>query len=148
MESFASIASDLAKLFPLHWQELALFKDRIPLCPQYHEYVARDEAGKLFVVTGRWDGRIVSYYIAQVMPGFHYETTLTATGDIAYVTSDVRDRGLALPMFRLVEKELRRRKTKVWYSGYKTDNDMGMPRLLTALKFQPADTYMVKWLGE
>jgi GNAT superfamily N-acetyltransferase len=146
-ERFADCALELAQLFPVHWEELALFKDRMPLAPQYAEYVAREERGQLFLIVARWDGKIVGYYVAQVAPGFHYERTLTAHQDIVYILPEVRDRGLSLPLFRAVERELKRRGVGPWYAGYKTTNPLGMPKLLDKLGFSPADTYVVKWIG-
>src|SRR5271170_1508068 len=117
VESFQHAIDELRELFPTHWHELALFQDRIPLAPQYDEYVRRERDGTLFLATVRWDGRINAYYTAQVQPGFHYGTTLTGMGDMLYVVPDARGSGLIFPLMRCVEKELRRRAVKVWYSG-------------------------------
>ena len=148
IESFRDCLPELVSVFPIHWAELALFKDRMPLAPQYHEYVRREEAGVLFLATIRWDGSIVGYYTAQCQPGFHYERTFTGTQDMVYVIPEYRDRGLAFPLFRCVERELKRRGAQIWYAGYKTHNPLGMPRLLYKLGFIPADTYMAKWIGQ
>ncbi len=147
IESFAQCAGELANLFPGHWEELALFKDRMPLSPQWQEYVRRERDGILFLATVRWDGAIVGYYTAQVAPGFHYSTTLTGTHDLVYVVPEARDKGLALPLFRCVQRELKRRGVRLWFSGYKVHNPLGMPRLLDALGFTPSDTYCAKWIG-
>jgi GNAT superfamily N-acetyltransferase len=147
VESFADCANELAQIFPQHWEELALFKDRMPLSPQWSEYVRREREGLLFLATVRWNAKIVGYYTAQVAPGFHYSRTLTGTHDLVYVIPEARERGLALPLFRCVERELKRRGVKLWYSGYKTSNDLGMPLLLDRLGFVPADSYSAKWIG-
>lgn len=147
IESFEACAAELAAIFPQHWEELALFRDRMPLCPQWQEYARRERDGILFLATVRWNGRIVGYYTAQVAPGFHYGTTLTGTHDLVYVIPEARERGLALPLFRCVERELKRRGTKLWFSGYKEHNPLGMPKLLDRLGFAPADHYYAKWIG-
>jgi GNAT superfamily N-acetyltransferase len=147
IESFSRALPELQLLFPVHHRELALFQDRMPLAPQYAEYLSREAAGRLFLATVRKQGRIVAYYIAQVAPGFHYGETLTAHMDIMYVVPEERCKGYALPLMHVVEKELRRRGVAVWYSGWKTGNPLGMPRLLDRLGFAPADTYVVRWLG-
>jgi GNAT superfamily N-acetyltransferase len=134
-------------IFPVHWEELALNKDTVPLAPQWDEYVAREQRGNLFLVTVRKNSELIAYYIAQVAPGFHYGETLTGTMDIAYVVPKHRNHGLALPLFRCVEKEMRRRGVKIWFSGYKTSKPLGMDKLLDLLKFEPADTYCVKRLN-
>lgn len=147
IESFEQCVPELRVLFLTHHAELGLFRDRMPLDPDYPEYVRREREGSLFLTTGRWNGKIVAYYCAQVRPGFHYKSTFTGTMDIAYVVPEERNRGLALPLFRHTERELQRRGVKVWYSGYKVANEMGMSGLHAALGFIPADQYCVKWLG-
>lgn len=147
VESFEYALPELERIFPVHHNELGLFKDRMPLAPQYDEYIARERAGRLFLVTVRRNGKIAAYYTAQVAPGFHYKNTLTGTQDMVYVVPDERNRGLSLPLFNRVEKELQRRGVQLWYAGLKTHNPLGMPRLLDMLGFQPADTYQAKWIG-
>lgn len=144
VESFEAALPELNAMFPRHWEELALFRDRMPLAPQYAEYVRREQSGNLFLVTVRQNSRVVAYYTAQVAPGFHYAGTLTGTMDLVYVLPELRGRGLAFPLFRAVEQELRRRGVQVWYSGYKSHTPNELDRLLPALGFEPADTYMVK----
>lgn len=148
VESFEKAIPEIKEIFGEHWQELALNKTTVPLAPQWDEYVRREKAGTLFLATVRKDGSIIAYYIAQVAPGFHYSQTLTGTMDIAYVIPKARNRGMALPLFRCVEKEMRRRGVKVWYSGFKSHNPLGMDKLLDKLGFEPADVYCQKWLGE
>lgn len=148
IESFAAAMPELVKIFPTHWEELALFKDRMPLAPQYEEYIAREMNGDLFLATVRWDGKIAGYYTAQCRPGFHYKETFTALQDMVYIVPEYRDLGLSLPLFRLVERELRRRGVQLWYAGYKTDKSLRLPELLSRIGFMPADTYMAKWIGQ
>lgn len=150
VESFAAAVAEIDRLTPLHWNELALFRDRMPLAPQYAEYIQREARGQLFLTTVRRNGEIVAYYIAQVAPGFHYAKTMTAHMDVMYVVPDMKGRGVALPLMRCVERELRRRlgpNGGPWFSGYKTGNPNGMPEFLKLFGFQPADTYVVKWVG-
>lgn len=147
IDNFVMCQHELERIFPLHHRELGLFQDRMPLRPQYDEYRQRERDGKLFLATVRVDGVIAAYYVAQVAPGFHYGDTLTGTMDICYIVPEHRNKGLSLPLFRCVEKELRRRGAQVWYSGFKSHEPLGMPELLDALKFQPADTYRARWLA-
>jgi GNAT superfamily N-acetyltransferase len=146
VESFEQAIPEIKEIIDLHWEELALHKEKMPLKPQWAEYVRREQAGSLFLTTVRKDGKIAAYYIAQVAPGFHYGETLTGTMDIAYVVPSQRDRGLAIPLFRCVEREMRRRGVKIWFSGYKAHNPLGMDKLLGAMGFEPADVYCAKWI--
>lgn len=148
IESIAACWSELMEIFPIHHRELALFQDRMPLAPQREIYFERERNGILFLATMRWNGRIAAYQITNVAPGFHYGQTLTGTQDIVYVHPEMRDKGLAFPLFRCVRKELRRRGVKVWHSGYKTANPLGMDKLLPMFGFSPGDTYMAQWIGD
>lgn len=145
--SYMGCLSELKRLHVVHHEELGLFRDRMPLDADDAEYARRDQDGSLFLTTVRRNGIVVAYYAANVRPGFHYRSTLTGTMDIAYVVPEERNRGLALPLFRHTEKELQRRGVKVWYSGWKNHNPLGMPKLHELLGFVPADTYAVKWIG-
>src|SRR6185312_5582126 len=147
IDSFEQCIPELVEIFPTHWNELALFKDQMPLAPQYDEYVRREREGRLFLATVRWNGKIVGYYTAQVSLGFHYGTTLTGTMDMLYVVPEVRDRGLIVPLMKCVERELRRRGVKVWHSGFKTSKPNGLPEIHKMFGFIPADSYSAKWLS-
>lgn len=147
VDSFEQCIPELRCLFPTHHIELGLFTDRMPLDPDYAEYVRREREGSLFLTSARRNGRLVAYYVAQVRPGFHYRSTLTGTADIYYVVPEYRNRGLALPLFRHTEQELRRRGVQVWYSGGKSHNPLGTPELHRLLGFVPADNYYAKWIG-
>lgn len=147
IESFAVALPELMRIFPHHWRELALFQNRMPLAPQFHEYMRRERSGSLFLATVRVDGEIAGYYTAQVAAGFHYGSTLTGTMDMVYITEEHRNKGLIVPLMRRVEREMQRRQVQVWYAGYKSHNPMQLDRILPRFGFIPADTYMAKWIG-
>lgn len=148
VEKFEDCLPELRAIFPRHWQELALFQNRMPLDPQFGEYVARERTGRLLLVTVRKNGKIAAYYTAQVAPGFHYNSTFTGTMDMMYIVPEERGRGLAMPLFKQVEKALRHRGVQLWYSGYKTSTPLELNQLLPMMGFTPADSYMAKWLGD
>ena len=146
IESFGECVPELKGIFIRHHDELGILKDLMPLDPDYGEYVRRERNGMLFLCTVRRNDNIVAYYVAQTAKGFHYASTFTGTQDICYVVPEERNKGLAVPLFRHVERELRRRGVRVWYSGSKIHNPLGMPEMLRALGFIPADMYFVKAL--
>lgn len=147
IEPIEDVVHELIEIIPSHYTELAKFRDHIPLRPDWPKYIALDRLGEMFTVVCRWDGAIAAYYIVYVRHHLHYMETLTAMMDVCYIRPGVRERGLALPLFRAAERELRRRRAKVWVSGYKTAVPLGMDKLLPILGFEPGDTQMVKWIG-
>lgn len=146
IESFEQQLEELKVLLPLHYEELALNQDKVPLAPQYHVYIERERAGGLLFVTLRQAGELVGYFIGFIAPGLHYETCLTCTMDIFYVRKDKRRGTAGVRMFRFVEKELRRRGVQRWFMGSKIHADASA--LFKRIGAAPVETYFSKWLGE
>lgn len=146
VESFAEMLPQLKELFPLHYDELALNKDKVPLDPQYEVYLARERAGELLLMTLREKGQIVGYFIGFIAPGLHYQTCLTLTMDIFFVHPDVRGRWGGVRLFKAVEDEARRRGVQRMFVGSKLHKDAS--RLFEALKYKEVEKYYSVWLGE
>jgi GNAT superfamily N-acetyltransferase len=145
IESFEQQLEELKVLLPLHYEELALNQDKVPLAPQYHVYIERERAGGLLFVTLRDAGALVGYFIGFIAPGLHYETCLTCTMDIFYVRKDRRRGTAGVRMFRFVEAELRRRGVQRWFMGSKIYADASA--LFKRIGAVPVETYFSKWLG-
>lgn len=146
VESFEQQLEELQVLLPLHYRELALNQDKVPLSPQYHVYIERERAGGLLFVTLRDAGELVGYFIGFIAPGLHYSTCLTCTMDIFYVRQDKRVGSAGVRMFRFVEAELRRRGVHRWFMGSKLNADASP--LFKRIGATPVETYYSKWLGE
>lgn len=146
VEPYSKCLPELMECYDLHWEELALNKDKVPLDPQYDLYEARDEAGQLLLVTLRETGRLVGYFIGFIAPGFHYKTCLTLTMDIFWTHPDVRGGFSGVKLFRLVEKEAKRRGVHRMFYGSKMHKDAS--RLFQFLKMDPVEMYYTKWIGD
>jgi GNAT superfamily N-acetyltransferase len=147
IESFEERLAELQELLPLHYEELALNKDKVPLSPQYGIYIERERKGELIFVTMREAGALVGYFIGFIAPGLHYSTCLTCTMDIFYIHPDKRAQGLpGVRLFRAVEKELRRRGVDRWFVGSKAKADASA--LFEFLDFERVEIYYSKWIGD
>jgi GNAT superfamily N-acetyltransferase len=147
VESFMERLEEFKPLFPLHWAELALNQDKVPLDPQYDVYAAREARGELLFVTMREAGKPVGYFIGFIAPGLHYRGCLTCTMDIFYVALAQRAQGLpGVRLFRAVEKELKRRGVQRWFVGSKTRADASA--LFEFLDFERVEVYYSKWIGD
>ena len=146
IESFTERQEELKPLLPLHWEELALNKDKVPLDPQYDIYVERERRGELLFVTLREAGRLVGYFIGFIAPGLHYRSCLTCTMDIFYVHPEVRCRFAGVRLFKAVKAEVKRRGVQRWFVGSKVHADAS--RLFEALGFEKVETYYSMWLGD
>lgn len=146
VESFEERLGELQVLLPMHYRELALNQDKVPLAPQYSVYIDRERAGGLLFVTLRDAGELVGYFIGFIAPGLHYETCLTCTMDIFYVRADKRSGSAGVRMFRFVEAELKRRGVQRWFMGSKVHADASA--LFKRIGADPVETYYSKWIGE
>lgn len=146
LESFEERLEELKVLLPLHYQELAMDQDRVPLSPSYNVYIGHERDGQLIFMTLREAGKLVGYFIGFISSGLHYNTCLDCRMDIFYVHPSIR--GTALPglkLFRAVEKELKRRGVQRWYVGAKLKHDASP--LFKRLGFKPIEVYHSKWIG-
>jgi GNAT superfamily N-acetyltransferase len=146
VESFEERLAELQVLLPLHYRELALNQDKVPLSPRYGDYIDRERAGGLLFVTLRDAGELVGYFIGFIAPGLHYSTCLTCTMDIFYVHPEKRTGSAGIRMFRFVETELRRRGVQRWFMGSKIHADASA--LFKRIGAEPVETYFSKWIGE
>lgn len=147
VESLEERLEEIKPLLPVHYRELALHQDKVPLAPQYDVYIANERIGQLIFMTMRKDGELVGYFIGFISPGLHYSTCLTCKMDIFFIHPDVRGNGLpGLKLFRALEKELKRRGVQCWFVGSKVKADASA--LFERLDFEKVETYYTKWIGD
>ena len=146
VEPWSEFVKDAVELFPAHWEELALNKDKVPLSVQHDVYLAYEAAGQTLVVTLRQKGRLVGYFVGFVSPALHYSTCLTLQMDIFWTHPDIRGRMEGVKLFRAVEAEAKRRGVQRIFYGSKLHKDAS--RLCEYLKMEPVEVYYTKWIGD
>ena len=146
VEPWSEFVKDAVELFPAHWEELALNKDKVPLSVQHDVYLAYEAAGQTLVVTLRQKGRLVGYFVGFVSPALHYSTCLTLQMDIFWTHPDIRGRMEGVKLFRAVEAEAKRRGVQRIFYGSKLHKDAS--RLFEYLKMEPVEVYYTTWIGD
>lgn len=146
LENLASCLPELECLFPAHHAELGLFKDKMPLKPQYAVYFEREAKGEFILPTAREDGALVGYWPTFVARGLHYGDTLTATMDILWVHPEHRKGGVGKMLLDFLKVELKRRGVKLWWVGSK--NHKPIEWFFEANGFVAAERYYCQWIGE
>ncbi len=146
VESFEQNLEYLKPLLPIHYKELALDQDKVPLSPQFDKYVAAEQRGELIFVTLRKAGQMVGYFIGFIAPGLHYSTCLTCNMDIFYVLPDHRGSGTGFQLFKFVEQQLKKRGVDRMFVGSKMHKDASW--LFEKLNYTPVETYYSTWLGD
>lgn len=137
---------EIKPLLPEHHEALGLFKSKMPLDPQYDAYLSRELNGTLTYATLRANGKLVGYWICVVAPGFHYQSTLTATMDILWIKPEWRGQKAGRLLHDAMEGELRRRGVKLWWVGSKTH--ASIQPWLESLGFVAEEVSLCKWLGD
>lgn len=145
---------ELKPLFDPHWHELGLEQARMPLDPDYDEYLRREAAGQVLCVTLRELGRIVGYFVGFIAPGLHYKSTLTLTMDIFWIHPDQRATDslssleedlLWTQLFETVASEARRRGVKRPYFGSKVHARCAA--IFEQMGMNKCDEYFTTWWG-
>ncbi len=145
-ESFSDNLPALLPLLPIHYKELALNQDRVPLDPQYDIYLAREQAGELMFLAAREGGELIGYFIGFIAPGLHYKTCLTLTMDIFYILPEHRGSNAGFALFKQVEDVARARGVQRMFVGSKMHKDASW--LFERLGYEPVETYYSAWLGD
>lgn len=142
-EFYFSVLPEMARLYPDHWRELAADSD-IPLAPRYEAYAALAVADQILVVTLRDDGVLAGYFMGFILPELHYETCLSCTGDIFYISPAYRRSQNGVKLFRQVEVECRKRHVQRWHVTSKLKKDCGA--LLRRIGFTAVEMHYSKRL--
>lgn len=118
-EAFPEFLEEVKPLLPEHYAELALNQDRVPLSPQYDEYLRRDALGMVLTVTVRDAGKLVGYFVGFIAPGLHYSTCLTLQLDIFWIHPEHRGQKGGFMLFKAMEAEAKRRGIQRLFVGSK-----------------------------
>jgi N-acetylglutamate synthase-like GNAT family acetyltransferase len=145
VESISQCVEEMSGLWDLHWQEIALDRQKIKLEPDVETFQMLEDVGQLVIVTVRNDGQLVGYHVSLVRPHLHYKSSLTAYVDMYFLHPDYRGGMAGYKMFKFVENVLKARGVDRIYSGTKLHKDMG--KLFERLGYNETERLFVKWIG-
>lgn len=146
VEHFADVIGEIKPLLELHYEEIASFKEAIPLDPDYSRYQDLDAAGRLLIITARRDGVLVGYSIFFMLNHLHYNSTLVALNDIVFLHPDERSGGAGVRLFKESERVVRERGARMVSWHIKPINDFSA--LLERLGYVRHEIIMAKLLEE
>lgn len=147
VQKFADIQHEIAEILPVHYDELALNKEHVPLDFDYDKYLTLEEHGGLFVVTVRLYNELIGYYLGFIAPELHYASTTSCMTDIFYVLKQHRRDGAGKLLFTTVEKELKLLGIDRWFVSIKDHSKAGAEAMMKALEFKQIETTFSKWIG-
>lgn len=144
-EPWPDFIKEAQPLLPLHWEELALNKDKVPLDPDYAVYDAADSKGNVLVVTARDESKLIGYFIGFLSPGLHYKTCRTLQGDIFYIHPDYRGAGCGIHLFNQVRIDAMKEQVQRIFIGSKMHKDVSF--LFERLGYIEVERYWSLWIG-
>lgn len=108
VESFSAAADSMRHLFAQHWQEIANYKDEIPLDIDYEQYRTLEDRGALFFLAARKANELIGYSIFFLARHPHYKSTLMAMNDVIYITPSERKGRTGIRLIKESELRLKR----------------------------------------
>lgn len=107
VERWKDLNAEMAPFAPLHWAELAVTKEEVPLDLDWERFNEIDNAGKLHTVIVRDNGVMIGYHVTLVGPHLHYKSTLHGMVDLYYVLPEYRKHKVGLGLFSFAERSLK-----------------------------------------
>lgn len=147
VESMDECLEDMRHLWMVHWDEIALDKDKIALEPDVDTFRALESAGALHIVVGRDEaGQVVGYHVSVVRRHLHYRSSLTAYVDMYFIHPEHRRGRVGIQLFLHAEKTLRELGVQRVYTGTKLHKDVG--RLLEFMGHKETERLYTKFIGD
>jgi len=122
-ESAAECLEEIKPLIEMHWEEIAVYKDKIKLNPDFDKYLLLDSIGLLHVLTARDDDKLIGYFISFIQPNMHYKESVFATNDILYIDPLYRKGSVGYKLFKKAEESLKEIGVDVIIVHSKVNND-------------------------
>ena len=95
-ERLADVRAEAEPLLRLHWEEVALNKDKVPLDPDWPAYAMTESLGMLCVTTARLHGKLIGYVCDVLSGNLHYKSLKVAANDLFWLAPEHRKGGLGL----------------------------------------------------
>lgn len=108
VEQFRHVAHKVAELNSQHWKEVGYNKSSIQLDPDWNQYLAIDDAGKLIVVIAyNSDDTIIGYSVDIVNNHLHHKDLKYAVNDVLYVHPAYRKTHVPGELLKFAKENLR-----------------------------------------
>ena len=131
VEKYAQVNEDIKDLIKLHYEEIAVNKDVIPLDPDWDKYKHLCDNELLITITVRDEGKLIGYSIFFITNHLHYKSTKYANNDLLFLHPDYRAGMLGLRLIRESEKILKEKKVDkiLWHIKFNKDFRIILHRL-------------------
>ncbi len=143
---FSDIVEELKPMFEQHYEEIAMYRDKIDLKPDYDKYSTIEDTGSFKAFVIRDDDKIVGYSFYFLSNHIHYSDHVYAVNDIVFVHPDYRGGVLAFDFLAYVEDKLADYGVSVVTMHMKTF--AAFENLMKCLEYDKAEFLYSKYIGE
>jgi GNAT superfamily N-acetyltransferase len=111
VENWSVLEREAQEIFKVHYDELALHKEAMPMGLDGSIYLELERLGRLLVITARKSGTLVGYYMAIFIPKHPHNKDAgpVSTTDFFYILPEHRRGGAGAKLLSASLSELRRR---------------------------------------
>jgi GNAT superfamily N-acetyltransferase len=141
-EPLSEVLEELKPLFPLHYEEVAMYTDKIDLNPAYDKYLMLGEFVQAYIV--RDEGEVIGYTIYFVTPNLHYSDHTYAANDIIFIAPEHRHGTVAVELMQFAEQNLKDLGVSVMTMHMK--NYAPFKTLMQFQQFDEAETLYTKYI--
>lgn len=146
VETLDQCLEEMKPILEKHYEEVAMYKDKVPLSPDYEKYYLLEEAGVFHIVTVRDKGRLIGYFLSMLSPNLHYSQDIFAVNDILYLDQEYRELGVGQKMFEFAEERLRELGASVLAIHMKTA--LPFDTLCLGMGYDYAERNYTKYIGD
>lgn len=144
-EHIIDIAEDILPMLHDHWEEVAVYKDKQPLDPDWDWYEKATDSGICQTLVFRLGDEIVGYSIFFVKPHPHYRNHKYAVNDIVYIKPEHR-KEYSAGLFKAVEGYWKSEGVDVITYHMKVHKPWH--RLMEGLEYDHQEHLYSKYIGE
>ena len=136
----------LAGLGAIQWAEVGTHQGEVPLDIDWEEYLQREREGLWQGMTGRRDGRMVSYIAFNLFKPARYKSTLFVVEDTVWVVPDEKDRGVTWYRTCAAATRMVPRPCLLFIKSRLTAKDGRSGAILKRLGLEPVETVYSRYL--
>lgn len=145
-EFLSQVEEECQELIRLHWEEIALNKDKIKLDPDWEAYHYLEQQGALNIFTARHNGKLIGYFSVFTAKNPHYKDHLFASSDVIYLHKDFRKGFIGVKLIKFAEKCLRENGVSIL--NINTTVHQPFDPILSRLRFDLVERVYSKYLGD
>jgi GNAT superfamily N-acetyltransferase len=146
VERYADVIEDLRPLLGAHHEELALYRDSIPLDPDFETYQKLNDMGLIRAYTVRLGGALIGYAIFSIIARHLHYRHRWAINDILWIHPDHRNFGIGTELCDVFEEDLRRDGPVVIHIETK-DHEPALAMLLRSRQYDTVGVSLSKRFG-